>query len=174
MSGSVSTGSGAARPASVPPRWFIRIAWVTHRTYYRLTGGRRGLWPPKAGRWGAMRLHTTGRKSGRERVAILAYLEDGPNLMTIAMNGWADPEPAWWRNLQASPDAEVDLAAGPRLVHGRAATGEERERLWARWSELDMNLDRYAARRSRPTQIVVLEPRTAARAATTFEDTEPR
>ncbi len=174
MSGSVSSGRSTAEPASVPPRWFVRIAWLTHRTYYRLTGGRRGLWPPKAGRWGAMRLRTVGRRSGRERVAILAYLVDGPNLFTIAMNGWADPEPAWWRNLQACPDAEVDLADGPRAVRGRAATGEERDRLWARLSELNPSLDRYAARRSRPTEVVVLEPRPASRVATTVEEIEPR
>ncbi|HEY6058186.1 MAG TPA: nitroreductase/quinone reductase family protein [Candidatus Limnocylindrales bacterium] len=106
-----------------------------------------------------MRLRTVGRRTGRERVAILAYLEDGPNLVTMAMNGWADPEPAWWRNLTANPDAVVDLVDGARLVRGRSATDEERPRLWARWSRYDRNLDAYAARRSRPTQVVILEPR---------------
>ena len=52
-----------------------------------------------------MRLTTVGRRSGKERVAILGYCEDGPNLVTIAMNGWIDAEPAWWLNLQASPEA---------------------------------------------------------------------
>jgi F420H(2)-dependent quinone reductase len=54
-----------------------------------------------------LRLKTVGRRSGRERVAILGYLEDGRNLITPAMNGWADPEPAWLLNLQAHPDATV-------------------------------------------------------------------
>jgi deazaflavin-dependent oxidoreductase (nitroreductase family) len=106
-----------------------------------------------------MRLHTVGRRTGRERMAILAYIEDGPNLVTMAMNGWADPEPAWWRNLQANPDAGVDLADGTRTVSAHAAQGEERERLWAEWSARDPHLDAYAARRSRPTQVVVLAPR---------------
>ena len=56
-----------------------------------------------------MRLTTVGRRSGRERVAILGHCEDGPNLVTMAMNGWAEPEPAWWLNLQARPDAIVEL-----------------------------------------------------------------
>ncbi|MFN8630925.1 MAG: nitroreductase family deazaflavin-dependent oxidoreductase [Chloroflexota bacterium] len=159
MSDTTGARSGTAERASIPPRWFIRIAWVTHRTYYRLTGGRRGLWPPRAGRWGAMRLRTVGRQSGRERVAILAYLEDGPNLATIAMNGWADPEPAWLLNLEAHPDVVVDLADGSRHVRGRVASEQERQRVWARWSELNPTLDAYAARRSRPTQVVILEPR---------------
>ena len=78
-----------------------------------------------------MRLTTIGRRSGQPRVAIIGYYEDGPNLVTLAMNGWADAEPAWWLNLQAQPDTTVELPDGPRAVRARAAAGEERERLWA-------------------------------------------
>ena len=65
----------------------------------------------------------------------------------MAMNGWEVEEPAWWLNLQAHPDVHVDLTDGPRLVTGRAARGEERDRLWSRWREIDKHLDAYAARR---------------------------
>lgn len=91
---------------------------------------------------------------------IVGYFEDGENLVTMAMNGWDDAEPAWWLNLRAHPDASVDLVGGPRQVTGRAARDEERERLWAHWRQIDKNLDAYAARRSRETAVVVLEPRT--------------
>ena len=90
---------------------------------------------------------------------MVGYFEDGPNLVTMAMNGWGEGEPAWWLNLQANPDARVDLAGGQRLVSGRAAAGDERDRLWSRWREIDTNLDAYAARRSAETAVVVLEPR---------------
>jgi F420H(2)-dependent quinone reductase len=90
---------------------------------------------------------------------ILGYLEDGPNLVTMAMNGWADGEPAWWLNLQADPDATAHVVDGPRPVRGRAAKGDERARLWARWREIDANLDAYAALRSSETAVVILEPR---------------
>jgi deazaflavin-dependent oxidoreductase (nitroreductase family) len=106
-----------------------------------------------------MQLVTIGRKSGKERAAILAYLDDGPNLVTLAMNGWGEPEPAWWLNLQARPDARVELPEGWRSVRGRAAEGDERARLWATWQELDRDLDAYAARRPGETAVVVLEPR---------------
>ena len=76
----------------------------------------------------------------------------------MAMNGWGDTEPAWWLNLQAHPDVTVDLVDGPRQVTGRQAQGEERERLWDRWRQIDRNLDAYAARRSMQTAVVVLEP----------------
>ena len=144
--------------ARLPPRWFVRLAWFIHRGLYRVTAGRFGLRRARADRYGMMRLTTTGRRTGQERSVILGFLEDGPNLVTMAMNGWADPEPAWWLNLQAHPEASVDLADGRRLVRGRAAEGEERSRLWARWRELDTNLDAYAARRSAETAVVILEP----------------
>ena len=78
----------------VPPRWFVRLAWYTHRGLYRVTRGRVGLWKPKPGRWGTLRLTTIGRRSGEERCVILGYFEDGPNLVTMAMNGWSEGEPA--------------------------------------------------------------------------------
>ena len=90
---------------------------------------------------------------------MVGYFEDGPNLVTMAMNGWGEGEPAWWLNLQAQPEVSVDTVDGPRLVTGRAAAGEERERLWERWREIDKNLDDYAARRPRETAVVILEPR---------------
>ena len=88
---------------------------------------------------------------------ILGYFEDGPNLVTLAMNGWADGEPAWWLNLQAHPETSVDLVDGRRMVRGRATEGEDRSRLWARWREIDTNLDAYAALRSAETAVVILE-----------------
>ena len=146
------------RSPQLPPRWFVRFAWAVHRAIYRLTGGRRGLWPPKTDKWGTMRLTTIGRRTGRERSAILGYYEDGPNLVTTAMNGWADGEPAWWLNLQAHPDATVDLVDGSRTVRARAAQGDERARLWARWREVGTDVDAYATLRSTETAVVILEP----------------
>ncbi len=146
------------KKARLPPRWFVRAAWFTHRGLYRLTRGHVGLRRPKANRWGMMRLTTTGRRSGQERSVILAYFDDGPNVVTMAMNGWADPEPAWWLNLQAQPEASVDLPGGRRAVRARAAEGEERSRLWSRWREIDTDLDAYAALRSTEPALVILEP----------------
>ena len=112
------------RGPRLPPRFIVRLAWSTHRAIYRVTGGRVGLWRPKPGRWGTLRLTTTGRRTGRPRSVIVGYFEDGPNLVTLAMNGWADPEPAWWLNLQTQPDATVELGrASRRLTTGRTAGG---------------------------------------------------
>ena len=148
-----------------PPRAAIRIVWMLHRTAYRLTGGRFGLSRPEAGsKFGMLRLATVGRRSGQPRIAIIGYYEDGPNLVTLAMNGWGRSEPSWWLNLQAQPDTTVGLADGPRAVRARAATGAERERLWARFSDFPgwgEDIDALATRRSSQTAVVVLEPRVA-------------
>lgn len=151
-----------ARAPRLPPRWFVRAAWLVHRAIYRLSGGRRGLWTPSAGKWGTLRLKTVGRRSGKERSVILGYFEDGQNLVTMAMNGWGDGEPEWWLNLLAQPHCGVDLKDGSRTVRGCAAEGEERARLWARWREYNADLDAYASLRSSETAVVVLEPRPAS------------
>ena len=94
-------------------------------------------------------------------MAILGYLEDGDRLLVPAMNGWADPGPAWWLNLQARPRASVVLPGGVRReVSARAAIGEERDALWRRFVDLGTlaYTDASAAQRSRETAIVVLEP----------------
>jgi deazaflavin-dependent oxidoreductase (nitroreductase family) len=154
------TTQSAPKAPWLPPRWFIHFAWRFHRAYYRVTGGRRGLWPPALGKWGTMRVTTSGRRTGKPRSVILGYYEDGPNLVTLAMNGWGDAEPAWWLNLQAQPDVDVELRNGKRRVRARKAEGEERTRLWARWREHGHGegLDGYATLRSRETAVVVLEP----------------
>lgn len=95
---------------------------------------------------------------------MIGYFEDGPNLVSMAMNGWDPAEPAWWLNLQAHPDAVVQTRDGVRRVHARRAEGEERSRLWSRWAEIDKNLEEYAARRPAETAVVVLEPREDASA----------
>ncbi len=149
--------------ASTPPRLLVRTFWVLHRAAYRLTGGRFGLSHPESGaRFGMMRLATVGRRSGKPRMTIIGYYEDGPNLVTLAMNGWGQAEPAWWLNLQAQANATVGLADGRRAVRARAATGPERQRLWARFRDFPGwgdDIDALASHRPSETAVVVLEPR---------------
>jgi deazaflavin-dependent oxidoreductase (nitroreductase family) len=148
------------KAARVHPRWFVTTAWKVHRGLYRLGGGTRFLWPPGGKRgWGALRLTAIGRRSGEPRSVILGYLEEGRTMFTLAMNGWGEGDPAWWLNLQAHPDATVRTVDGERLVRAREAQGEERDRMWGRFAEVDEGLDQYAQQRATPTAVVVLEPR---------------
>ena len=114
------------RPPKVPPPWFVHTAWRAHRALYRLSGGR-FLWTTSNKRgWGALSLTTIGRKSGQGRGVIIGYVEDGPNLVAIAMNGWDEGHPSWWLNLKAHPNAVVvgrpGSAPGARAPGPRAGT----------------------------------------------------
>jgi deazaflavin-dependent oxidoreductase (nitroreductase family) len=148
------------RPVARP---LLRTFWMLHRTIYRLTGGRLGLQQPERGaKFGMLRLHTVGRRSGQSRIAMIGFFEDGPNLVTLAMNGWGKGEPAWWLNLQANPAATVELPDGSREVHARAASGTERERLWSAFDDYPgwgADIDALAAHRPIETAIVVFEPK---------------
>jgi len=155
----------AVRPPKLPPAWFKHAFWRVHRALNRLSRGR-FLWTPASKRgWGALRLTTVGRKSGATRRVIVGYLDDGPNIVVLAMNGWDEGHPAWWLNLEAQPDATVQLAhQPPRPVHARIAKGDERERLWRRWLDIEPEIETFANRRSVETPIAVLEPRDSATA----------
>ena len=151
-----------AKPSPKVPHWLIRTIWFVHRRAYAITGGRFGLRTPAASRWGMLRLTTVGRRTGRTRVAILGFIEDGPNIVVPAMNGWMDPEPAWWLNLQAHPRASVTLPGGEtRDVIARATEGREQDRLWRALVDLGTAAytDANAASRPRETAIVIFEPR---------------
>jgi deazaflavin-dependent oxidoreductase (nitroreductase family) len=157
--------TAATRPEAAPrtlPRPLIRLFWALHRAAYRVSGGRFGLTRPAPGKaYGMLRLETVGRRSGKARAAMIGYFPDGANLVTIAMNGWADRDPAWWRNLQASSEATVVLPEGPRRVRAHAASGAERDRLWARVAEFPgwgADITALAARRPDQTAVVILEP----------------
>lgn len=90
---------------------------------------------------------------------MIGFYEDGDDLVTMAMNGWAEDEPAWWLNLQSNPTATLTLPERTIEVVGRAAAGgDERERLWNRWREIDKGLDGWAARRTVETAVVILTP----------------
>jgi deazaflavin-dependent oxidoreductase (nitroreductase family) len=157
------TAQAPAKTERPVPRPLIKTFWAIHRAIVRLTGGRIGLQQPERGaKFGMLRLRTVGRRSGNSRLAMVGYFEDGPNLVTLAMNGWGKGEPAWWLNLQANPAATVELADGSREVRARAASGAERDRLWATFDDYPgwgSDLGALAANRPVATAIVVLEPK---------------
>ncbi len=147
-------------PPKVPPSWFVHVAWRIHRGLYKLSGGR-FLWTPANKRgWGAMHLTTTGRRSGRQRSVIVGYIDDGPNLVVVVMNGWQEGQPAWWLNLEANPDCTVRRSGGPAMpMRAHRAEGDERDRLWAAWRTVEPELDGYAATRRTESPVVVFAPR---------------
>jgi deazaflavin-dependent oxidoreductase (nitroreductase family) len=123
---------------------------------YRLSGGRIGGHIAEAP---VLLLTTTGRKSGQARTAPVVYLADGENLVVIGSNAGHSRTPAWSLNLQANPEAEVELRRERRPVRARVAAGEERAELWRKHNEQYSGFDDYEARTDRDIALFVLDPR---------------
>lgn len=111
-----------------------------------------------AGGQPVLALTTTGRRSGRQRSTVVAYLRQGDAFAVGAVNLGSDRTPAWCLNLLASPDAEIEVNGQRRRVHARQAEGEEAERLWAGFFEQlpAIRYSRQLAQREVP--MMVLEP----------------
>jgi F420H(2)-dependent quinone reductase len=77
--------------ARLPPRWFIVTFWHVHRRIVRASGGRRGCGLPALEDMGLCGSPRRGGEAAKPRSVILGYYEDGPNLVSMAMNGWARP-----------------------------------------------------------------------------------
>ena len=128
----------------------------THNAVFRLSRGRVG---------GHMRgmpvllLTTTGRKSGKSRVTPLFYIRDGSAFVVVASNGGSDYTPAWWLNLEGSPDAEIEVGRTRSHVTARKAAPGERARLWGELTAQFPGYAQYEQRTSREIPVVILEPR---------------
>ena len=137
-------------------RWLL--PWITalHCALFHLTGGLVGARLPGLR---FLILEHVGRRTGTARETPLLYLEHGDAFIVVGSNAGEDRDPAWWLNLQATPDAHVRIGAVPVAVTARRAVGDEAERLWPvvyagfRWFE------RYRAGTQRDIPIVILEPR---------------
>lgn len=133
-----------------------RLMSSLHARLYRLTGGR--FLPKWSEGTDVLSLTTTGRKSGRMRSTAVIYIEDGKSLVVMPSNAGSDSTPAWWLNLQANPDAEVQVRGERRRVRARRATGEEEERLWPRLQETYSGYEAYRGFTDREQPVVLLEP----------------
>ncbi|WP_353829075.1 nitroreductase/quinone reductase family protein [Agromyces sp. SYSU T0242] len=128
-----------------------------HRWLISVTGGRVG-W--RIGRMPTVELHTTGRRSGRPRSAILsAPILEPDRIVLVASKGGADHHPAWYLNLVADPDVEVGLRGSVRRMRARTATRDERAALWPRITAAYPGYARYQQRTRREIPVVVCEPR---------------
>jgi deazaflavin-dependent oxidoreductase (nitroreductase family) len=127
-----------------------------HVRVYRETGGEHGY------HWrGAtiLLLTTKGRKSGEPRTMPLIFRADGDRFVIVASKGGWPEHPVWFKNLQADPDAEVEVHAERVPVRATVAEGEERARLWSLMNEDWPAYDEYQGRTDREIPVVILSPR---------------
>jgi F420H(2)-dependent quinone reductase len=140
----------------------LRRLMGLHAAVYRATGGRLGHRVP--GLAPMLLLDHVGAKSGTRRTSPLLYIPDGQNLVLVASKGGYHRNPAWFHNLRANPDTEVQLGAERRAVRARVADDGERRRLWPRAVRTYRYYRNYQARTARKIPLVILEPRPPDRA----------
>ncbi len=103
-------------------------------------------------------LHSTGARTGQERVNPLAYTRDGERLVVIASKGGADTNPHWYHNLVAHPEVEVEV--GTETIPARAAVAAEpdRTRLYDQMVSEFPAFDEYRHKTKRVIPVIVLTP----------------
>ena len=102
-------------------------------------------------------LHTVGARSGAERINPVMYLRDGDRLVVFASKGGASTNPDWYHNVQAHPDASVEIGTERFPVRARIAEGEERDALFAEQARRYPIFATYQAGVDRTIPVVVLE-----------------
>jgi deazaflavin-dependent oxidoreductase (nitroreductase family) len=132
---------------------FFRLSTGVHREVYRRTGGRFGA---KAGGLHMMLLTTTGRRSGQPRTTPLNCIRDGDRYLAVASFGGDDRDPQWFKNLQANPEATVQLDAETIPVRATVATPEEKKDLWPKAIAAYKGYDNYQRKTSRDIPVVIL------------------
>ena len=130
-----------------------RAATFLHTEVYRRTGGRVG---GKIGPTTMGLLTTTGRKSGRPRTTPLNCTPDGDRWLLVASYGGDDRDPQWFKNLEANPEATLQIGAETFRVRAAVATPEEKETLWPKVVARYKGYEGYQRRTSRDIPVVVL------------------
>jgi deazaflavin-dependent oxidoreductase (nitroreductase family) len=102
-------------------------------------------------------LTTTGRRSGAPRSTPLIYGRDGDDYVVVASKGGADEHPAWFLNLTADPEVDVQVLGDRFPARARTATAEEKPRLWQAAVERWPAYADYQRRTEREIPVVVLE-----------------
>jgi deazaflavin-dependent oxidoreductase (nitroreductase family) len=108
-------------------------------------------------------LHTTGARSGVERVTPLAYQLLADGWAVFAAHGGAPSHPAWLHNVVAHPETTIEVGTETIPVRARVASGEERERIWARQKLFFPRFAKWEERAGREIPVVILERLTARR-----------
>jgi F420H(2)-dependent quinone reductase len=130
---------------------------AVHQWLYEQSDGRIGA---TLGGRPMLLLRTVGRRTRQPRTAALLYVRAGDAYVVVASKGGAPRHPAWFHNLTAEPDVEIQVGRERIPVRARVAKGKERTQLWARADKV--NQGQYAAYQSRTKRVipvVVLEPR---------------
>ncbi len=140
-----------------------QIPWIAeHIQLYRTDPESAHMWDSAPlggpGLLPTLLLTTQGRKSGEPRGLPLIYGAEGDSYVVIASKGGAPTHPLWFRNLEATPECELQVGAKQVSASARVAEGEERERLWKKMVEIYPPYTDYQKATERTIPVVVLDP----------------
>ena len=125
-----------------------------HVDRYRATDGEEGHdWRGTQ----TLLLTTKGRKSGEDRTTPLIYGRHGDDYLIVASKGGADKPPAWYLNLQANPEAEIQVKGDRLKVRARDAGSDEKPDVWQTMTSEWPAYDEYQTKTDRQIPVVVLE-----------------
>jgi deazaflavin-dependent oxidoreductase (nitroreductase family) len=107
-------------------------------------------------------IHHTGARTGTARVNPVMYLKDGERLLVFASKGGAPRNPGWYHNLKAHPDVQIEVGDDTIDVTSEELTGEERNRFYARQSELYPQFADYQKKTKRLIPVIAFKRRGGA------------
>ena len=141
----------------MPSDFQLKTANSIHRGLVKITGGRIGWHLAKMP---VIELTTIGRKSGQPRTVMLTSpLQEGSAMVVVASRGGDPQNPAWFLNLRDNPAVEVAMNGKPKQpMHARAATPEERARMWPKIAADFKNYADYQTKTDREIPLVLIEP----------------
>jgi deazaflavin-dependent oxidoreductase (nitroreductase family) len=135
----------------------VRAMSAVNTWIFRASGGRLGARFLRGAP--VLLLTTTGAKSGVRRTTPLIYLADGARVVLVASKGGMSHSPAWYHNLAANPECEVQIGSRTTRMGARRAGAEEKAALWPKLVAIYRDYDDYQARTSRDIPVVILTPR---------------
>jgi deazaflavin-dependent oxidoreductase (nitroreductase family) len=136
------------------PNLLIKLFWRVHPKIYHWSLGRIGgslMGLP------VLLLTTKGRKSRVWHTKALMYLPYNEDFVVIASNLGQAHHPMWWLNLQAEPNAKVEIRGTQYPVQAREAIGEERSQIWQALIAKAPSYDDYKQKTDRQIPVVILE-----------------
>jgi deazaflavin-dependent oxidoreductase (nitroreductase family) len=139
------------------PELVFKAMNAIHRPLFDLTGGRIG---GRFMKMTALKLTTTGRRSGEPRTVMLTTpVQRGDDLVLVASKGGNDEHPAWYLNLVANPEVTIEMAGRTFQATARTATDEEKAELWPEITAAYDGYGGYQRRTDRDIPVVICTPR---------------
>jgi deazaflavin-dependent oxidoreductase (nitroreductase family) len=103
-------------------------------------------------------LHTTGAKSGAERLNPVVYKDLGGSYAVFASKGGAPSNPDWYYNILAHPQIEAEIGTQKVALKARVAGQQEREQIWVPWKTANPGFAEYEAKTTREIPVIILDP----------------